>query len=79
MRLAFDPWVGKIPTGGLGDPLQYFCLEESMDRSTWRATVHAVTVRHNFVTKLQHILFTLEHSRCSLAFQNFRIKHLCTF
>ena len=26
-----------------GNPLQYFCLENSMDRGAWRATVHGVT------------------------------------
>ena len=27
-RLGFDPWVGKIPGGGNGNPLQYSCLED---------------------------------------------------
>ena len=26
-----------------GNPLQYFCLENSMDRGAWWATVHGVT------------------------------------
>ena len=26
-RCGFDPWVGKIPRGGHGNPLQYSCLE----------------------------------------------------
>ena len=29
--------------GGNGTPLQYFCLENPMDRGAWRATVHGVT------------------------------------
>ena len=29
--------------GGHGNPLQYSCLENSMDRGTWQATVHGVT------------------------------------
>ena len=29
-RLGFDPWIGKIPGGGHGNPLQYSCLENSM-------------------------------------------------
>ena len=28
----FDPWVRKIPGEGNGDPLQYSCLENPMDR-----------------------------------------------
>ena len=38
---AGDP--GSIPGGGNGYPLQYSCLENSMDRGTWQATVHRVT------------------------------------
>ena len=36
----FDPWVVKIPRVGNGNPLQYSCLENPMDRAAWRATVH---------------------------------------
>ena len=32
-RHGFDPWVGKTPGGGHGNPLQYSCLEKPMDRS----------------------------------------------
>jgi len=35
-------WVGKIPTGGNGNPLQDSCLGNPMDRGAWRATVHEV-------------------------------------
>ena len=38
----FDPWVGKIPGEGNGSRHQYSCLENSMDRGAWRATVHGV-------------------------------------
>ena len=31
---------GKIPGEGNGNPLQYSCLENPMDRGAWRATVH---------------------------------------
>ena len=31
----FDPWVEKIPGGGYGSPLQYCCLEDTMDRGAW--------------------------------------------
>ena len=33
---------GRSPGGGNGSPLQYSCLENSMDRGAWRATVHGV-------------------------------------
>ena len=31
------------PEGGHGNPLQYTCLENPMDRGAWRATVYGVT------------------------------------
>ena len=34
--------LGGSPGGGNGNPLQYFCLENSMDRGNWWATVHEV-------------------------------------
>ena len=41
-RHGFDPWVRKIPGGGHGNPLQYSCLENPMDRGGQWATVHTV-------------------------------------
>ena len=35
--------VGRSPAEGHGNLLQYFCLENSMDRGAWQATVHEVT------------------------------------
>ena len=34
------PGWGRSPEEGNGNPLQYSCLENSMDRGSWRATVH---------------------------------------
>ena len=34
--------LGRAPGGGNGNPLQYSCLENPMDRGAWRATVHGV-------------------------------------
>ena len=37
---------------GNGNPLQYSCLENPMDREAWQATVHEVArFRHDLVTK----------------------------
>ena len=33
---------GRFPGGGNGNPFQYSCLENPMDRGAWRATVHGV-------------------------------------
>ena len=35
--------LGRSPGGGHSNPLQYSCLENSMDKGAWRATVHRVT------------------------------------
>ena len=37
------PGLGRSPGGGNGNPLQYSCLENPMDRGAWWATVHGVT------------------------------------
>ena len=37
------PGLGRSPGEGSGNALQYFCLENSMDRGVWWATVHEVT------------------------------------
>ena len=36
------PGAGRSPGEGYGNPLQYSCLENPMDRGAWRATVHRV-------------------------------------
>ena len=36
------PGSGRYPGGGHDIPLQYTCLENTMDRSAWQATVHGV-------------------------------------
>jgi len=37
------PGSGRYPGEGNGYPLQYSCLENSMDRGAWQARVHGVT------------------------------------
>ena len=37
------PGLGRSLGEGNGNPLQYSCLENSMDREDWRATVHGIT------------------------------------
>ena len=36
------PGQGRSPGEGSGNPLQYSCLENSIDRGAWQATVHGV-------------------------------------
>ena len=37
------PGLGRSPGEGNGNPLQYSCLVNSVDRDAWEATVHGVT------------------------------------
>ena len=39
--VGFTPWV-LFPGEGNGNPLQYSCLGNPIDRRTWQATVHEV-------------------------------------
>ena len=42
--LGSIPGLGRSPREGNGNPLQYSCLENLMDRGAWRATVHGVAM-----------------------------------
>ena len=41
--LGLIPGFGRYPEEGNGNPLQYSCLKNAMDRGVWWATVHGVT------------------------------------
>ena len=50
--LSLIPGSGRSSGEGNGNPLQYSCLENPMDRGAWWATVHGATrVRHDLVTR----------------------------
>ena len=38
------PGLGRFPGRSHGSPLQYSCLENSMDRGAWKVMVHRITV-----------------------------------
>ena len=40
--MGSTPGWGRSPEGGNHNPLEYSCLEKSMDREAWWATVHGV-------------------------------------
>ena len=41
--MGLIPGSGRSPGGGHGNPLQYSCLENPLDRGAWQAVVHRVT------------------------------------
>ena len=41
--LGLIPGLGRYPGEGSGNPFQYSCLKNPMDRGAWWATVHGVT------------------------------------
>ena len=45
--LGAIPGSGRSPGEGNGNSPQYSCLENSMDRGAWRATVHGVAKSHD--------------------------------
>ena len=40
--LGLDPVSGGSPGEGNGNPLQYSCLRNPVDREAWKATVHGI-------------------------------------
>jgi len=81
------PWLGRSPGVGNGYPLQYYCLENSMDRGAWQATVTgSQRVKHDLAhpsekgrggiifpshTKLIAVGFSI-HNKVFLAVQSLR-------
>ena len=53
------PRLGRFPGGGHGNPLQYSCLEKSMDRGAWQATVHGVAKSRTRLKQLSIHVVTL--------------------
>ena len=63
------PGLGSSPRVGNGNPLQYSCLEHSMDRGAWWAAVHRVTKsRTRLSTYTYNVLFCKQAFSSCLAF-----------
>ena len=57
------PGLGRFPGGGHGNPPQYSCLENPMDRGAWRATVHRVAKSQ---TQLKQLSMHVPNERATL-------------
>ena len=53
------PGLGRFPGGGHGNPLQYSCLENPMDRGAWRSTNHGVTKSQTWLKRFSTQLISL--------------------
>ena len=50
--LGLIPGLGRSPGGGNGNPFQYSCLENPMDRGTWQAAVHGIAKSFDMTEQL---------------------------
>ena len=69
---ASIPGSGRSPKIGNGNPLQYSCLENYMDRGAWQVTVHRVTNSQTWLNTHTYgyysikFLFCIVYSTCHL-------------
>ena len=56
--LGSIPGLGRSTGEGNGNPLQYSCLENPMDRGAWWATVHGVTESRTQLSNFTYLLMT---------------------
>jgi len=66
--LGSIPGSGRSPGEGNGNPLQYSCLENYMDRGAWQATVHGVErvgLNHHQCHRIGEVIIALGRT-CSL-------------
>ena len=68
LQVSFSILVssGYMPGEGNGTPLQYSCLENSMDGGAWRATVHGVTESLTCLSNRAHTHMHA-HTHCLIA------------
>ena len=74
-RHGFNPWLGRSPGEGNGNPLQFSYLGSPMDRGGWKAAVHGVAKESNTAYWLNNKYRMLwEHNHVS--FQHSLYKYL---
>ena len=65
--LSSIPGSGRSPGEGHGNPLQYSCLENLMDRGAWKATVHRVTKSRAQLKQLGIYIYSFILSHCPVS------------
>ena len=73
--MGLIPGLGRPLGGGSGNPLQYSCLENPMDRGAWRTTVYGVAKSQ---TQLKQLMHAHAHYFGSIIPLNF-VNHLAHF
>ena len=68
-HLGSIPGLGRSPGGGNGNPLQYSCLKNSMDRGAWWATVQGVSKSCTWLNDQAHT-HTHTHTPLSVLLYN---------
>ena len=77
------PGLGKIPGGGNGNQLQYFCLGNSMEKGAWKLqSMGSQRVRHNLVAERTHtyiqIYIDSNTANCAFIYKTYCVKILVT-
>ena len=68
------PWSRRSPGGGNGNPLQYSCLRNPMDRGAWKAIIHGVTKGQTQLKRLSKSTVDLQfcvNSLCAAKWLNY--------
>ena len=78
--MRWIPGSGRSPGGRRGNPLQYSCLENPMDRGAWWATVHGVAKSRTWLKQLSshtpweyHQIMKVPRASVTLAWLKIRI------
>ena len=67
------PESGRSPGGGHGNPFQYSCLENLMNRGAWWATVRGVTKSQTGLSeRAQHTAHAVEHNQAATRRKHYR-------
>ena len=75
--MGSTPGSGRSPGQGNGNPLQYYCLENSMGRGAWQAIVHGVAKSQTRLVRMHIQNKTIENKE-TITKEQLR-KHLSSF